>query len=1375
MIGTGQRDRRRAAGMPAAAGMALFLAVAAGAAPPAGFGATAVEAIREEAVRPNGGPEGYPLPLATHWCTGSHPLSAGWAPARQMDRIERGSYLLPWFAQPGPATLADAAFTNYYKAALLRARDWKLPIVLAGTQWESALSAAPYIGLPPDENPNVVSTNGEVLSKVCPFGPVAPWRQVGTNWTAHAAMRAVQEWYPDPPKVFFLSNNEHAKLRWHEAEVSRRYMDLYGPGRSGDFRRGVTGAGWIERYRALQDAMRGGLENGTWKSNAVFIGYGAFGPSHFGRWSGWMLYSLNVTNRIDPNPLAWDGGSPSYYTPVYSGSSDFLVFSPQIEFMNLCFMIAEAHALNPQFWYEFSLWDGGAEKRDWYAQRGQSYSTARYAGMAQYGMWLTRPRAVREFRGWTESWDDYGDFFIAVEEAVARIHRNPVLREFWRHGERVPNPAHPHPYQELIPAEYQDEARWFLLDADVNKQTYPWGLYDEVAVYSLALTRGTPPRREWLVYAHSPLQDRADVTLTLPGYRPITVAVPQIGALYLVTEEDGRVAAVDHPLEVVGDPVGFSDSQPYPYGTDSYVMAGEWTNVLAAAQWETNGMRFQCTGWSFTNRAGSCAASGSGTEAVFTVAAHSVLRWHWSHTCNYLAAGCEAFGSVSAASGWYTNGEILSCAAQPDPGYRFRDWQGSGVPAGCEADNPLALTMDRPREIHARFLPQSARCWRGSGEWHASATNWVPEGLPGPGDHVFIESGSAVLAAPAAVASVTVRNGAVLTFTNWATCLAASGEVRVGSGGVLTCAGPFLDTEMSNRVHVVCSNFVVEADGRVHADGRGYAGGVYTPRRHGQGPGGGYSDYYVHEAGTYGGFGHLGWGSQYYMTLGGRPYGAPEAPEQPGSGGGGTNAREGGAGGGAVRIEAADRVTVDGAITANGEYASGPDYYGANSGSGGGIWITCRRIAGSGGRVCANGGAARSVSWHVTGGGGGRVAVRYDPAAQGVEALPGVMFEALPGWNVAAANVGVYDLGDIGSLWFPDTRFWSEDMSCLQGQLFGTNAWSVAALTLADRWVGFSEEGFALTVAGDVSLSGAKAGLSLGGPLSFNHSGGGAAGNGQYRYGEGVPAVLAVGGNLAITNRARMFVYSAATNASHPDCGARVSVGGVLRVETNAVLYLSSHPTNGGSARLEVGSLAVAAGGLIRADKGFAGGIPPLGRGCGPGGGRDGNYWNPSGAGCGGAGGGTGPVYGSSNAPALPGSGGQAGGNKDSRTHCGKVGGGLVRIEAAARIDLAGTISASHPARRTDGAGGGGSGGGVYLRCRVFAGTAGAAITADGGSTFSGGGGGGGRIAVWRVRDESAGTVAVSVAGGSGSAAGAAPGTVVWGWLPARGTVVTIR
>jgi len=33
-------------------------------------------------------------------------------------------------------------------------------------------------------------------------------------------LKRLQAWYPDPPRVIFLFENEHPKLRWHKAEES---------------------------------------------------------------------------------------------------------------------------------------------------------------------------------------------------------------------------------------------------------------------------------------------------------------------------------------------------------------------------------------------------------------------------------------------------------------------------------------------------------------------------------------------------------------------------------------------------------------------------------------------------------------------------------------------------------------------------------------------------------------------------------------------------------------------------------------------------------------------------------------------------------------------------------------------------------------------------------------------------------------------------------------------------------------------------------------------------------------------------------------------------------------------------------------------------
>jgi hypothetical protein len=503
--------------------------------------------IRAEAARANDDPGGRPLPLASHWTTGIHPRSKGWAPANQMALIARGRHLLPWFQLPAPEGGDDEAFRAYYEQPIRRARELRLPIAFVDSQWERILGQSPYFDLPAAKNPNVIAPDGKVLHLLSPFGPVAPWRDVGKRLAASRRMKMLQAWYPDPPLVVFVSNNEQAKLTWTDVGKSSRYLSAYGTERDANFKRKVVADGWIERYRALQSAMRDELAEG-WKPHAIFVGYDAFGPRHFARWGGWRSYSLYVPGRIDPSPLTWDGGSPSFYTDDWNRSTDFTVFSPQIEAMNWVFMQREVDRLNPRFWLELSVWDGhtGPDKgkRAYYAKLGQSYTPQRYAGMAQFGMWLLRPRVVREFRDWTYPWDEGEPYFSALMDAVDRVYANRTLRDFWRHGELVANRAHRHPYEVDVPPEYAGVDRWFLLDADVNPK-FPWDLATRIPVFALAVVKGAAPKREWLVYAHAPLGDRRNVRLTLPGYGTIGVDVAVGGSFYVVDETKRSVEPVE--------------------------------------------------------------------------------------------------------------------------------------------------------------------------------------------------------------------------------------------------------------------------------------------------------------------------------------------------------------------------------------------------------------------------------------------------------------------------------------------------------------------------------------------------------------------------------------------------------------------------------------------------------------------------------------------------------------------------------------------------------------------------------------------------------------------------------------------------------------
>ena len=520
----------------------------------------AKEILRETALPPNG-PSGRPLPLVSHWNMGSQ--GKGWTPQYQVELLNQGHHILPWLAWPrGNPDAKDKnakRFGDYYDDLIACCRELGLPICFRGTQWEAMLVGREYRALPAEKCPAVMTPEGTAIPKLSPFGPVEPWRDPAREYVETPGMKKLQQMYPNPPLVLFVSNNEAPDLRWHQAETSKRYLDKYGKGRSDQFKREVTARGWMERYPIMFEAMREALISDAWKQNVWFVGYGAFGPSHFGRWSAWKQYSLITDKWVSPNWHIWDGGSPSYYTHNWCPNRDHWVWSTQVQSMNWIFQLEEAWKVNPDFWWEVSLWDGNGggwnpeegykaelvekSKACQYIKDGQTYTPDRYEGWAQFGLWLLRPRVIREFRGSTVPLEPWRPFFQRLLRIVDRVYSRATLEEFWRYGKLTPNRAHRHPYQQDVPEKYRDVDRWFLLDTNLDVPR-PWDNQTNIPVFSLALALGDKGERRWLIYTHSPLEDRRDVVIAVPGFGKITVDVPRAGAFYLAGERDRKVERV---------------------------------------------------------------------------------------------------------------------------------------------------------------------------------------------------------------------------------------------------------------------------------------------------------------------------------------------------------------------------------------------------------------------------------------------------------------------------------------------------------------------------------------------------------------------------------------------------------------------------------------------------------------------------------------------------------------------------------------------------------------------------------------------------------------------------------------------------------------
>lgn len=495
-----------------------------------------VDEVRFESTLSRSSALGRPLPLVGSWNTGLY--SNTFDPNFQLKLISQGHHLIPWFQLHSPRTSVDL---NYYKQAIQVAARLRLPISFVSTQWEHILSDDPtYFWRSPERNPNVMSINGERLREVSPFGPLDAWNEAGREWTRNSVVEQLQEWYPNPPLVLFVSNNEHRKLVWTNANNAQDYVARFGKHSDDHSKRLNIGEGWILRYRALQEGLSQGLRSVDWKANAKFVGYDAFGTPAFGRWSGWKDYSLYTPGRMEPWPLAWDGVSVSYYVHDWDTSTDYTVQSPQIASMNWLFMLDEAYVLNPDLWFEMSVWDGhqpgyARDKRAVYARLGQTYGPDRYVGAVKFGMWLLRPRSVREFRFPTQTRSTTMPYFSKILDAVDAVHNDSTLRAFWRRGTLVANRAHTHPYMSAVPSEHVGKDRWFLLDTSLDPRR-PWTLQTEIPVFALALEIGKTPAREWLVYTHAPLGTQTNVDVTIPNYGRVRVDPTPAGSYYHVRE-----------------------------------------------------------------------------------------------------------------------------------------------------------------------------------------------------------------------------------------------------------------------------------------------------------------------------------------------------------------------------------------------------------------------------------------------------------------------------------------------------------------------------------------------------------------------------------------------------------------------------------------------------------------------------------------------------------------------------------------------------------------------------------------------------------------------------------------------------------------------
>ena len=484
-------------------------------------------------------------------------------------------------------------FDKYYRPALEYAKAHKLPIAIRGFNWATTLvdvengvegrgRATPTLS-PSDtgqlaqfDSAKLISINPEtglnrVLNKVAdPFGPIERWEEFGRVWMGHEVMKKIREVYPDPPMVVFINNNETGNVTNPSTQMSR-FDELYPGEQSLDFRARKIREAYAERYAALFAAARATFNAETeaaWRENTIFIAYNNLPLQRFGSGTA-------ATGRVGFEHLPgldqgftehreYDGGTPEYYDNHWQAPAkgDWSPWSPQVEASNLiAYQDAKVWSEKPNFYWSSSLW-GGDMPSNIFGRPGRyltddaepnaKWDMNRYQGMVQFGLWMLRPRELREFRGEDDLRGFHGLAWDVLTNSVDRVWNDPTLAEFWRFGALVHNPvfgAQKHYFGNAssMPPWLRDMDRWFLLTSDANPAESDWQISKDnpLRVYALALSLGEAPSRRILVYAHAPLGSVAGSRVTVPGLGPVVLDyISRSGSFFILNEGSSTATAL---------------------------------------------------------------------------------------------------------------------------------------------------------------------------------------------------------------------------------------------------------------------------------------------------------------------------------------------------------------------------------------------------------------------------------------------------------------------------------------------------------------------------------------------------------------------------------------------------------------------------------------------------------------------------------------------------------------------------------------------------------------------------------------------------------------------------------------------------------------
>jgi hypothetical protein len=286
---------------------------------------------------------------------------------------------------------------------------------------------------------------------------------------------------------------------------------------------------------------------------------------------------------------------------------------------------------------------------------------------------LSRRSYDDNHRGFFFGWDGgRSSYYLALQSGHWAKFRTTVRTNTWHHLAIVKNGTNWRIYHNGVPLAVTDSMGW-PYSHDAVKEVPLWIGRDPVVALPEYLYDG------WMddirVYGRA-------------------LASNEVAEVFRGTERRVQLVVRGHPSNV-GTP------QPCPYGTNWLTQGASVLETVQPIVNEGNTAMHSCLGWLGT---ASVPSSGTSNRVAFTAGVDSTLTWLWqpSYRLDICSGG---HGWVSGATnGWFTNGTPVALTAHSSNAYHFVEWRGD-VPVDQVQDNPLVLTLNRPRSVTAVFAP----------------------------------------------------------------------------------------------------------------------------------------------------------------------------------------------------------------------------------------------------------------------------------------------------------------------------------------------------------------------------------------------------------------------------------------------------------------------------------------------------------------------------------------------------------------------------------------------------------------------------------------------------------------------------------------------